>query len=54
MSPWTAPHTSRPFRQSGCTVKLLSLRMRAKKGGSWYHFYDGLMTRRSGNPQSTA
>ena len=23
MFPWTVPHTTRPFRQSGCTVKLL-------------------------------
>ena len=30
------------FRQSGCTVKLLTLRMYAKQGGNLYHFNDGL------------
>ena len=33
---------SPPFRQSGCNVKLLPLRMPAKQGGSWHYFYNGL------------
>ena len=42
MSPQTVPHTTRPFRQSGCTVKLLPKRMRAIQSGSLYYFNDGL------------
>ena len=40
--PHTVPHTTRHFRQSGCTVKLLSQRMCAIQGGSLFHFYDGI------------
>ena len=35
--PRSVPHTTWPFKQSGCTVKL-----QPNQGGSLYHFYDGL------------
>ena len=41
MSKQTVPHTPQAFSQSGCTVKLLPLNLRAKQRGSLYHFYDG-------------
>ena len=41
ISPQTVPHITRYFRQSGCTVKLIAKRMRAKEGGSMYNFYRG-------------
>ena len=42
MSPEKVQHTTRLFRESGCTDKLLSYCLRVKQGGSLYHFHDGL------------
>ena len=42
ISPKTVPHITRPFRQSGCIVKLLPKRIACYAGRQIVPFYDGL------------